>query len=207
MIIISHRGYWKVEAEKNQEVAFNRSFDLGYGTETDVRDCGGLLLMSHDMPSGSEVTLDQFLSIVDNRALPLAINIKADGLADMLKMSFDKHPGLDWFVFDMSIPDTRAHLNAGNPVFVRMSEVERVPAWLEQARGIWLDGFDSVWYDNALILDLLQMNKKICIVSEDLHKRDPSMQWKMLSEISSKNFMLCTDLPEEATEFFCGDAK
>ncbi|MNJ58194.1 hypothetical protein D3C77_538170 [compost metagenome] len=107
----------------------------------------------------------------------------------------------------MSIPDTRAHLNAGNPVFVRMSEVEKTPVWLEQASGIWLDGFDSVWYDNALILDLLQKNKKVCIVSEELHKRDPAMQWKMFSEISSKNFMLCTDLPEEATKFFCGDAK
>lgn len=207
MIIMSHRGYWKAEAEKNQEVAFNRSFDLGYGTETDVRECGGLLLMSHDIPSGSEVTLDQFLSIVDGRVLPLAINIKADGLADVLKMAFDDHPGLDWFVFDMSIPDTRAHFSAGNPVFVRMSEVEKTPAWLEQASGVWLDGFDSVWYDKELILDLLQKNKKVCIVSEELHKRDHALQWKMLSQISSESFMLCTDFPEDATKFFSGDAK
>ena len=32
MIILSHRGYWKSEEERNQEVAFHRSFDLGYGT-------------------------------------------------------------------------------------------------------------------------------------------------------------------------------
>ena len=38
MIIISHRGYWKDAAEKNRPVAFARSFDLGYGTETDVRE-------------------------------------------------------------------------------------------------------------------------------------------------------------------------
>ncbi|TFF33869.1 phosphodiesterase [Pseudomonas sp. RIT623] len=207
MIIMSHRGYWKAETEKNQEIAFNRSFELGYGTETDVRDCGGLLLISHDMPSGSEITLDQFLSIVNNRALPLAVNIKADGLANVLKVAFGKYPDLDWFVFDMSIPDTKAHLNAGNPVFIRMSEVERIPAWVDQARGIWLDGFDSVWYDNALILEMLHRNKRVCIVSEDLHKRNPSKQWEMLSQISSENFMLCTDFPEEATEFFFGEPK
>ena len=50
MIILSHRGYWKSEKERNQEVAFHRSFDLGYGTETDIRDIQGKLVISHDMP-------------------------------------------------------------------------------------------------------------------------------------------------------------
>ncbi len=52
MIILSHRGYWKSEEERNQEVAFHRSFDLGYGTETDIRDIQGKLVISHDMPQG-----------------------------------------------------------------------------------------------------------------------------------------------------------
>ena len=50
MIIISHRGYWIQPAEKNTEEAFSRSFERGMGTETDVRDHRGELVISHDMP-------------------------------------------------------------------------------------------------------------------------------------------------------------
>ena len=57
MIVLSHRGYWKTAVEKNTPTAFKRSFELGFGTETDVRDRNGELVISHDMPNGSEITL------------------------------------------------------------------------------------------------------------------------------------------------------
>ncbi len=38
MIILSHRGYWKEVSEKNKPIAFERSFSLGLGTETYIRD-------------------------------------------------------------------------------------------------------------------------------------------------------------------------
>jgi len=41
MLVISHRGYWKELAEKNRPIAFERSFALGFGTETDIRDYKG----------------------------------------------------------------------------------------------------------------------------------------------------------------------
>jgi hypothetical protein len=41
MQILSHRGYWQHPSEKNTEAAFRRSFLLGYGTETDIRDRDG----------------------------------------------------------------------------------------------------------------------------------------------------------------------
>lgn len=207
MIVLSHRGYWNTPSEKNTEIAFRHSFDLGYGTETDLRDCAGQLVISHDMPNGSEVRLEQFLGILQDKGLPLAINIKSDGMALVLKEIFATYQINNWFVFDMSIPDTRAHLNAGNPVFVRMSEVEQVPAWLEIATGVWLDGFDSVWYDADVVESLLKKNKKVCIVSEDLHLRDPIAQWEMLSSINNPNLMLCTDRPEQASEFFLGERR
>ncbi|HQT44263.1 MAG TPA: hypothetical protein PLD79_09695, partial [Halothiobacillus sp.] len=84
MIILSHRGYWKDAAEKNLPVAFGRSFDLGFGTETDVRDVAGKLVISHDMPRGDELSLEDMLDILSGRDLPMAMNIKADGLAKPL---------------------------------------------------------------------------------------------------------------------------
>jgi hypothetical protein len=71
----------------------------------------------------------------------------------------------------MSIPDTRAYFKAGIPVFTRVSEVERNPAWLEQSAGVWLDAFESEWYGMTDILSLLRAGKRVCVVSSELHGR------------------------------------
>jgi len=203
MQIISHRGYWKAKNERNQEAAFRRSFDLGLGTETDVRDACGKLLISHDMPAGDELSLDDLLEIMDGRNLPLAINIKADGLASAVKARFDAHGHSNWFAFDMSIPDMRQYLSLGIPTYTRLSEVERQPAWLDQASGIWLDSFDSDWFGNAQIRGLLDAGKRVCVVSPELHGRPPNALWKQLLELQEEvpqlmpNLTICTDTPEQ----------
>ena len=72
MIILSHRGYWLNMSEKNTETAFRRSFAAGIGTETDVRDCARQLVISHDMPDGTELGFREFLSLLPNTDLPCA---------------------------------------------------------------------------------------------------------------------------------------
>lgn len=202
MKILSHRGYWKEASEKNLPVAFRRSFELGYGTETDVRDLDGKLVISHDMPSGDVLGAKDMLHMAGTRPLPLAINIKADGLAVPLAELF-KGSQHEWFVFDMSIPDMRQHLNVGNPVYARMSEVEKYPAWPDEITGIWLDAFKEVWYDSELIQNLLRRGLKVCVVSPELHKRDHLPVWKILQELRNEpNLRLCTDIPEDATTYF-----
>ena len=202
-MIISHRGHWNVPEEKNTETAFCRSFTLGFGTETDVRDCMGKLVISHDMPSSKEMTLLEFLSFTGGTKLPLAINIKSDGLANLLKLEMAGYERSSWFVFDMSIPDMRDHLRVGNPVFARMSEVEREPAWFEQVEGIWLDSFDGEWFDCALISNLLDQQKKVCVVSSELHGRDQANLWAMLHSFAQNDHLiLCTDCPERAQKYF-----
>lgn len=198
MKVISHRGYWLAKEERNLEVAFRRSFDLGFGTETDVRDVAGQLVISHDMPSGNELTLDNLLDLMDDRNLPLAMNIKADGLADAVKQKFEAHGHTNWFVFDMAVPDMRSYLSLGVPTYTRMSEVEPQPAWLEASAGIWLDGFEGEWFDNNTISSLLATGKQLCIVSPELHGRSPDELWTRLLEFEeANNLMLCTDLPED----------
>ena len=56
MLIISHRGYWGQNVNKNTKDAFKRSFNLGFGTETDIRDHDGTLVISHD-PADSDSLL------------------------------------------------------------------------------------------------------------------------------------------------------
>lgn len=203
MKIISHRGYWDELLEKNTETAFRRSFELGFGTETDVRDCMGELVISHDTPRGGEMPLIKLLSLVGVDAHLLAINIKADGLAKLLNETMAEYNRANWFVFDMSIPDMRDHFAAGNPVFARMSEVEQEPAWFDRIEGLWLDSFENEWYDLALISSMIHKGKRVCVVSSELHGRDHCGLWSKLLPLSrEERLILCTDFPGKAKEYF-----
>lgn len=206
MKIISHRGYWLKPEERNTEIAFERSFKIGFGTETDLRDFNGEIVISHDMPTGNEITLHDFLvkySVMNIDKFPLALNIKSDGLVQKLKIILEQFKNVDAFVFDMSIPDTRGYMDAEIPFFTRMSEVEKEPAWLEKAEGIWLDSFGPTWYDHTLIQSLIFSEKRLCVVSPELHGRDFKDLWSMLLKYSDhSNLILCTDHPETARNFF-----
>lgn len=205
MIIISHRGYWKQPVEKNTIEAFSRSFTLGLGTETDVRDHCGEMVISHDMPMGNEITLTHFLSLLQEQSLPLALNIKADGLAQAVKSAMTNYLRDDWFVFDMSIPDMRAHIACGNPVYARVSEVEPEPVYFDKITGIWLDAFHEDGWQIERIKPWLSHNKKVCLVSPELHGRDHQPLWQRLREtqfLADSRLMLCTDHPEEASHYF-----
>jgi len=206
MIIISHRGYWLDPFERNQRSAFERSFKLGFGTETDLRDFNGTVVISHDVPKGHELTFLNFLDIYKNSSsipLPLALNVKADGLSEMVRIALTDYSDLDVFVFDMSVPDMRNYFDVGIPVFTRMSEVEKSPAWFEHSAGVWLDGFESTWFDEDTLDRLLATGKRVCVVSSELHGRDPKELWSMLYlHRNVDNLLLCTDYPERARKFF-----
>lgn len=206
MQILSHRGYWKDISEKNKAIAFERSFDLGFGTETDLRDICGKIVISHDMPNGNEMSFEDLLKIMNGRNLPLALNIKADGQAEKIKELLAKYNHSNYFCFDMSIPDMIVQLKSGLNVFSGMSEILPNAPMFEQSQGIWLDSFYDNWWKPELIENLLKQ-KKVCIVSADLHKRDSRYQWGIISEIKNlhdDNLMICTDYPEQAREHFYG---
>jgi len=203
MKIISHRGFWQDKAEKNQRVAFERAVSMGFGIETDIRDSQGSLVISHDMPCGNEMLLTEFLEIVGDSSIPLAMNIKADGLVSAFKITMETNHIKNWFAFDMSIPDMRGYLQQKLPVFTRQSDVETLPAYLEQSMGIWLDEFNSTWYNANHVNELLQKEKSVCIVSPELHGRDHQSVWDMLRPLAhSPTLMLCTDFPDKARDFF-----
>ncbi|SNY89875.1 hypothetical protein SAMN04515647_1941 [Cohaesibacter sp. ES.047] len=202
MKIISHRGYWKEPLEKNRDVAFNRSFSLEFGTETDVRDRKGQLAVAHDPATAYDMSLPSLLAMAPKHLL-LALNIKADGLAGLLKEQLEAANITEYFVFDMAVPDMRDYFRLEMPVYTRLSEVEKVPAYLDQATGIWLDSFGAEWYGEAELEELLKLGKPICVVSADLHRRSNHAQWRLLAKFNHwKNITLCTDFPEQAREYF-----
>jgi hypothetical protein len=106
----------------------------------------------------------------------------------------------------MSIPDTIGYLNKGYNVFTRQSEYEQTPAFEDIVDGIWLDEFVNPWINIEIIKNHINKNRKICIVSPELHKNNHLSGWNNYKEMSSiifsEKIMLCTDLPEEAKFFF-----
>lgn len=212
MEIISHRGYWKTPQEKNRRVAFERSFALGFGTETDFRDWDGNLVISHDpatrmaMPAGDVVSL-----LVDaNPKLPLAINIKADGLQNLIRHVLHGAELQRYFLFDMSVPDALQSIRAGLPIYTRQSDIEMEPVLYAEAVGVWMDAFRNYeWITADRIRRHLDNGKDVCLVSPELHGRSHAEFWDRLAVsdvVDSKQLLLCTDYPEDARRSFpCHD--
>jgi glycerophosphoryl diester phosphodiesterase len=208
MQIISHRGYWKDSSEKNTAVAFERSFSLLFGTETDVRDYRGNLVISHDMAGSDCLGAEDFFTIYNHynhRPLTLALNVKADGLQLLLHQLIEAYHIHDYFVFDMSVPDTIGYIKQGIRFYSRQSEYEAQPVFYDECAGIWLDAFHHTWYSGKIILEHLAKNKQVAVVSPELHKRDPLPLWELLKKEGlhqEEDVLLCTDIPEEAIVFF-----
>ena len=208
MIILSHRGYWKTDTEKNTKAAFIRSFDLGLGAELDVRDYCGRLVVSHDVPDSSSLNFEHLLEIYCNsgEGVLLAFNIKSDGLQDLILSILNEYSIENYFVFDMSVPDALGYMNVGLNTFTRESEYETQPAYYERADGIWMDEINNQWITEHRILQHSNNGKKVCIVSPELHNRNHLEKWrdyKAMNEIVDMSaIILCTDFPEEARRYF-----
>jgi glycerophosphoryl diester phosphodiesterase len=208
MVVLSHRGYWKEVHEKNLPKSFERSFSLGFGTETDIRDYKGELVISHDIADKNCISIKEMFEIYNkyDNTLPLALNIKADGLQVKLKELLEEYKITNYFVFDMSIPDGLGYLKQNIKVFTRESEYEKVPSFYDEACGIWLDEFQGHWITKEVIEKHIGNNKQICIVSSDLHKREYKKEWQhyktIEKELGIDNLMICTDYPKIAKEFF-----
>lgn len=202
MEILSHRGHWLTPQEKNSRTAFERSVMDGFGTETDVRDLAGQLVVAHDPPMGDEIPWIDVVTQFDKAALPLAVNIKADGLAQLLKRAFEGTK-LPWFAFDMSGPETVRYAKEGLPFFTRHSDIEPEPILYNEAVGVWLDDFKGGWINSALVKRHLCAGKRVCIVSPELHGRDPFDVWSWLKDLADEpHLSLCTDHPQIAKSEF-----
>lgn len=199
MRIISHRGYWLEPAEKNTRAAFERTLAKGFGTETDVRDLAGTLVVAHDPPKGGEMRWSELLAMFEGSGLPLAVNVKSDGLAPLLIEVF-RESATPWFAFDMSGPQTVQFARQGLPFYSRHSDVEPEPILYAEAAGIWLDSFtDDRWIRPDVIRRHLDAGKAVCVVSSELHGRDPARLWDALDELRGEaGVTLCTDWPEKA---------
>lgn len=205
---LAHRGLWGGKAAPNSFGAMRAAWARGWGVETDLRDCAGSVVVSHDPPSGDELTFEALLQghALHGLGTTLALNIKADGLAPVVAAALTKHavPVEDVFVFDMSVPDTFSWLDVGVPVLARWSDVERNPVLVERSSGVWLDAFqDDEWWGSSELEAVRQDGRVLALVSPELHRRDPAPAWVRLAALRHlwpERTWLCTDRPDDAKQ-------
>ncbi len=207
MNIISHRGYWNGDILQNSFESLEISLEKGFGFETDVRDFLGDLVISHDVANEKCAKLENVLGLLKKYGddYCFAINIKSDGLGQLLNGKLQFYGIKNYFTFDMSTPQMLEFSNMGINYFTRQSEYERAPLLYSEAIGVWVDAFDEEsWITFDLIDTHLRNGKKVCLVSPELHKREYINFWEKLKMFNFKSdkVMLCTDYPEKARDFF-----
>jgi hypothetical protein len=207
MKYLAHRGLWYKRHERNSPDALRNALSKGFGLETDVRDFGGEIVVSHDpVMAGAQLFSDLLFNYTTSGSdTPLAINVKADGLWDGLKVLLGQYNIRSYFCFDMSVPEMLQYDREGLRFFTRESEYEQHPAFYREASGVWMDMFHSDWILPDQIYFHLSANKEVAIVSPELHGRPNSAFWKRLRESKlhvHPAVMLCTDFPELAEQYF-----
>lgn len=201
--IIAHRGFWRYEKEKNSMAALERAIEEGYGFETDFRDCRGEILVAHNPPRGDEVTAEDVFKMYSAHhcGYTLALNIKADGLQDMMKVLLGKYDIRNYFCFDMSVCDTLLYSERNLTIATRVSEYEVETPFLNASEFVWLDYFTHDPSEEK-IREYLQLGKKVCVVSPELHNLPYENTWNIVRRISGDNMFICTDLPDKAKDYF-----
>jgi len=221
--ILAHRGDWyQTQLPKNTLAALESSLQSGFGIETDIRSYNDTLYISHD-PIKSIGNLPTFSSFLDlyipySSTSCIAINIKADGLTDLIYELLHSRNISNYFLFDQSVPDLVSTLrNQPNlSCFARLSEYECSPDAYALVDGIWFDYFklsslsflfdklSSFYSDSNIILP-----SRLALVSPELHGHsvDDSLSfWKDVASFHhlhpDLSIYLCTDFPLQAKEFF-----
>jgi hypothetical protein len=166
--IMCHRGYWSGELgiaplQKNSWEAFERAIDFGFGIETDLRDYAGSIVISHDVPTDQNssrfVGFAKFLEL--NFPGTVALNIKSDGLANLLSVFNPRLSLIDHFFFDLSIPELLQYQACELNTAIRISEYDSSMQFVFVSPE--LHGFDPVdmWNEiGPLFLDC--PNLRIC---------------------------------------------
>jgi glycerophosphoryl diester phosphodiesterase len=211
--ILAHRGLWTDPADKNSRDALVAALDLGFGVETDFRDSGGMLWVSHD-PVAGDGTFRAARFFEDcagaNQSGRLALNIKADGLQRMISDAIDAAgvPVERVFAFDMSVPDTLGYIRRGFPVYSRASEYETDQSFGDIAQGVWVDNFTGGFPQVHKAMALLESGQRVAMVSPELHGRPHEALWQEILQSGLHlypGFELCTDFPEEASRILGAD--
>lgn len=201
MKIVAHRGVWSTSVPGNSLAAHLGALKKGWGTEVDVRDRDGLLVIAHDPGEKGAPLFEDLLAAAPARSL-FAVNVKAAGLLPEIAGALERH-GHRGFVFDLPPPEFPVARRLALPAYGRLSPFETRLQFADAVGGVVLDSFgDAGFWRGLSSLRTEAAGKPVFVISDEIHGLDPLPQWVLLKESAGADDALCTDRPDEAAEFF-----
>ena len=184
MIFVAHRV---------NTLSHLKKIDKSFGIEVDLRDNFNGIYVQHD-PFKKGILFDEYIKYFNHKFL--ICNIKSERIELEVARILKKKKIKNYFFLDSSFPMLvscikKKLLNQS----LRFSKFENLPntSFFNSVKWIWLDTFDGLPSDNIIKM-IKNKNKKICLVSPELHKIKVSK--KKLKFFLKKNFyhidMICT---------------
>jgi hypothetical protein len=192
MVIIAHRRNTIEELLQTPET---------YGVEIDLRTFNNKLILQHD-PFKSGELLEAWLPHYKHQLLIL--NVKEEGLEDVLISLMDKYGIRNYFFLDQSFPFLVKYSRAGYSVCsVRVSEFENVSTALSlkgSVDWVWVDYFTKFPLSKHEAEALLIGGFKLCLVSPELQGFNPESEIpKLIGTLESLSIRIdavCTKRPD-----------
>ncbi len=159
----------------------------------------GEIVLSHNPFEGG----DKFKMWLDHfQHKTLILNVKEDGLEDLIVGMLSDRGISDYFFLDQPFPTLRKSLIARLPAALRLSEYEN-PINLEdlQPDWVWLDSFTGNWSYLEKHSGWLSSGKvKLCIVSPELQGRLRAHEAQSIIDLMGKLNLridaVCTKFPD-----------
>jgi hypothetical protein len=191
----------KIFSHRVNSISALKNTDPMYGVEIDLRTSNGALILSHD-PFVEGDLFSEWLKYWRGQALIL--NVKEDGLEDVILKQLNTYRISDFFFLDQSYPAIRRTINLGlTKVATRVSDYEDLETALKSGSDwVWLDSFSGDWeYLKEGVPTLVKNGQKTCLVSPELQRANSSIELTLLQKmILDDNLMItsvCTKLLEE----------
>ena len=172
MEIISHRGLWNNLNEKNTNIAFHSSFKNKFGTETDIRDYNGNLVISHDIADANSLKFEEFINRYPN--LFITNETKWFDKLNYVKTYINEKqeiPKIDWLNVQTSLSKKRLKIFKNDNIF---------NAWnifvIENKE--FLQNDEATWENKYNLLNsFVEKEKRLPIKFKDEHEIGLLSKW------------------------------
>ncbi len=172
-----------------------------FGVEIDVRSFGKELIISHDPFLRGERFEDWLLHYNHGT---LILNVKEEGLEELLLSYLMKYQINSYFFLDQSFPFLiKTSKNGEKKIAVRVSEYESIETALrlkDDVDWVWVDMFTKFHLTKNDFHKLKKANFKLCLVSPELQIQNKLSIKDVKKIIKEENIFfdaVCTKLPNQ----------
>tara|TARA_A100001388_G_C28771494_1_gene504169 strand:+ start:406 stop:996 length:591 start_codon:yes stop_codon:yes gene_type:complete len=146
-----------------------KNLNTKFGVEVDIRTNKNELVIGHD-PFSDYISFNDWLMEYKHRTLIL--NVKEDGLEEILLLKMEHHNIKNFFLLDQGFPYLIKTLNSGEKrCSVRFSDYESINTVISlkgKVDWVWIDFFKKFPLNSKTYEILKNNNFKLCIVSPEL---------------------------------------